>query len=278
MRPILFHVWKVPVYSYGFSLACAFVIAALVATRLAKRYKVSADNVIDLALYTCVAAIIGSRLAYIIIDLPTYIANPKSIIALKDGGLSYFGGLASAIAVGVWYCRRYRISVPVMADIAAPLVALGYSLVRVGCLLNGCCYGAPSDLPWAFACAAYDSTRRHPTQVYAALASLVIFFILLLLGRDRRFKGKLLVAYVGLYSVARFVIEIFRVVPRFIGPLSLAQVVSIVLAAGSAVTLWVLVGGEGQPAVAPAEGRRSAGAGSGPAAGAGGGAGKEVMS
>lgn len=242
MRPILFQIWRIPVFSYGFLLACAFVIGTILGVREARRRGINPDKVIDLALYVCIAGIIGSRVLFVLLDIPTYFQDPIKIINLRDGGLSFQGGLASAILVGIWFCRREKINPWVMADVVAPLIPLGYALVRVGCLLNGCCYGLPTDLPWALAARAGDETLRHPTQLYAAVLSLVIFAILFRLRNHKKFPGYLMFLYVGLYSISRFIVEIFRDVPRMIGPLSIAQLASILLAFGAFACIAILSG------------------------------------
>ena len=240
MRPILFQIWRIPVYSYGFSLAVAFILATVLAVREGRRRGIDPDRIIDLALYVCVAGILGARLLYVILELPAYIAEPANVIRLKDGGLSFFGGLFAAILVGIWFCRRSGIQTGVMADIAAPLVALGYSIVRVGCFLNGCCYGVESSVPWAMAAHAGDPTKRHPTQIYAAVLSLAIFFILLRGRGHKKFPGYLMFLYVGLYSISRFIVEIFRDVPRLLGPFSIAQLASVVIAVAAFWSIAVL--------------------------------------
>ncbi|MEW5865347.1 MAG: prolipoprotein diacylglyceryl transferase [Bacillota bacterium] len=242
MRPILFQIWRIPVFSYGFLLACAFVVGTILGVREARRRGIDPDKVIDLALYVCIAGIIGSRVLFVLLDIPTYFQDPIKIINLRDGGLSFQGGLASAILVGIWFCRREKINPWVMADVAAPLIPLGYALARVGCLLNGCCYGLPTDLPWALAARAGDETLRHPTQLYAAVLSLVIFAILFRLRNHKKFPGYLMFLYVGLYSISRFIVEIFRDVPRMIGPLSIAQLASILLAFGAFACIAILSG------------------------------------
>ncbi|NPV52492.1 MAG: prolipoprotein diacylglyceryl transferase [Firmicutes bacterium] len=229
MRPILFYVHKVPVFSYGFMIAIAFIAGTILGVREARRRGIEPEKVIDLALCLCISGIIGARLLYILLDLPAYWGEPLEVLRFKDGGLSFHGGLFAAILAGIWFCKRSGVNPWVMADVAAAPVALGYSIARIGCFLNGCCYGVASNIPWAIACAAGDATRRHPTQLYAALGSLVIFAILMSLRGHRRFPGFLMFLYVGLYSILRFVVEVFRDVPRFAGPLSIAQVASVIV-------------------------------------------------
>jgi len=227
MRPTLFQIGRVPILSYGFSLAVAFVLCTLLGIREARRRDIDPDKVLDLALYLCISGIIGARLLFVLLDIPTYFKNPIEIINLRDGGLAYHGGFIAALLVGIAYVRRQELDGWVMADIIAPLVALGYAIVRIGCFLNGCCFGLPTNVPWALRCRAGDFTFRHPTQIYASLASLIIFIILYTKRDHKKFPGYLMFLYVGLYSVSRFIVEIYRDVPRLIGPFSVAQLASV---------------------------------------------------
>ena len=125
MRPILFQIGRVPILSYGFSMALAFVLCTLLGMQEARRRDIDPDKVIDLALYLCISGIIGARLLFVLLDIPTYFKDPIQIINLRDGGLTYHGGFIAALIVGIVFCRRSKISGWVMADIIAPLVAIG---------------------------------------------------------------------------------------------------------------------------------------------------------
>lgn len=240
MRPILFQLGRVPILSYGFSLAIAFVVCTILGIREARRRDIDPDKFLDLALYVCISAIIGARLLFVLLDIPTYFRDPIQIINLRDGGLAYHGGFIAALLVGIAFTRRSGLNGWIMADIIAPLIALGYAIVRIGCLLNGCCFGLPANVPWALACRAGDATLRHPTQIYAALLSLVIFITLYAKKDHTKFPGYLMFLYVGLYSISRFIVEIFRDVPRLIGPFSLAQLASVVFVFGAFACIRVL--------------------------------------
>lgn len=243
MKPVLFYVWQRPIYAWGVSLALAFIVGILISIPQGKRKGLKVEHVIDLALYGAVAGLIGARLVYVLLDLGRYLENPVSILYLRDGGLSFHGGLAFAIVADYLYCKAAKINPGVAADLAAPAVALGYAIVRVGCLLNGCCYGIPSNVPWAIE-AAGDGVLRHPTQIYSSISGLAIFLILWFKRNHRKFPGYLMFLFVGLYSIARFVVEIWRESPRnYFGPLSLAQVVSIILGIAAFALIYVLESG-----------------------------------
>lgn len=230
MHPILFNLWKYPVYSWGLSLAIAFVIGTVYAAMSGKKKGIDPDNVIDLALFVCIASIIGARLLYLLLNIGSYVDYPISVFYMRDGGLSYFGGLGAGVLVGVLYCRKQKVSIGKMADVAAPAVAIGYAIVRIGCLLNGCCYGRISEVPWALA-AGPGGALRHPTQIYSAIASVIIFFILRAVEPKKKFDGQILWLYTGLYCVGRFIVEFFRVGTRdYFAPLTATQVLCVLLA------------------------------------------------
>lgn len=229
MHPVLFNLWKYPVYSWGLSLALAFVVGTFYAAAVGKKRGIHPDNIIDLALIICIASIIGARLLHVVLNLQSYINYPASVLHMRDGGLSYFGGLGAGVLAGYVYCRVKKLSVGKVADIAAPAVALGYAIVRIGCLLNGCCYGEQTTVAWALA-AGRDGLLRHPTQIYSAIYSLIIFGLLTMVEARKKFEGQVLWMYVGLYSVARFIVEFWREGVRdYFAPLTATQVLCILL-------------------------------------------------
>jgi phosphatidylglycerol:prolipoprotein diacylglycerol transferase len=234
MKPILFSIFSWPVHSYGFMLAVAFLIGIIGVGRAARREGISFDAIVDLGIVVLIGAVAGSRIAYVLTEYRYFIQAPWwEVFLINSGGLAFHGGLIGGFLTGLWFVRRRRLPPWRLADLAAPYIALGYATVRIGCLLNGCCYGKPSALPWAFACAAGDFTQRHPTQIYAMIGSLVLFFILWRLRNHRRFQGFLFMLYVGLYSILRFVVEFFREGPMLLPWLSLGQAVCVFLGAGA---------------------------------------------
>jgi len=238
MRPVLLKLWGLDIHSYGFMLAVAFFIGIIGVAKSVKRLNIEFDTIVDLGIWVLVGAVAGARIAYILTEYHYFQNYPAEIFRITSGGLAFHGGLAGGFLAGYWFTRNKKIATWKLADAAAPFIALGYSVVRIGCLLNGCCYGKPSAAPWALRCAAGDATLRHPTQLYSMVGSFILFLILGKLRNHRKFPGFLFLLYLGLYSILRFGVEIFREGPMVYPWLSLAQAVCLVLG----VTAFGLIG------------------------------------
>ena len=211
MRPVLFHLGPIPIYSYGTMVALAFLVSLWAVGRRAQKAGLATfDQIIDLSLWVLIGGVVGARLLFVLLELPTYLKNPVSIVLINQGGLSFYGAVLAAFICGAVYVRRKKLPLWPLADVVAPWVALGYSIARVGCLLNGCCYGVPTNVPWALRCAAGDNLLRHPTQIYSMIASLGLFVLLLSVEKKKPFDGFVFWLYIGLYAITRFIIEIFR--------------------------------------------------------------------
>ena len=191
--------------------------------------------ILDLGILSCVSSVVGSRLVFVLLNASYYINAPE-ILRLTDGPV-VSRRFAAAILSGIAYCRMRGIDRWQMADIAAPYPALGYAIVRIGCFLRGCCYGVPTDVPWALPVSEFDDLPRHPTQLYSSVLSLLLFFYLRSRRNHSGFKGLLMFQYVALYSVMRFFVEFVRDGDRLPIGLTLAQVVS----AGVAAVTFILI-------------------------------------
>jgi phosphatidylglycerol:prolipoprotein diacylglycerol transferase len=198
-------------------MALAFVVGILVARRRARAAGIDPDVIIDFAFFVILASIAGARAAHVIVQWEFYRGDPLSIVRLWEGGLAQYGGIAAGVVTGLLFFVRRRIDPWMGADIVAPSVALGIAIGRVGCFLNGCCYGKPCDLPWAVtfdqASAAgmfFHEAAVHPTQIYESLAALAMFFVLVAVGRKKPFHGFLLWLLVILLAAYRFVVDPIR--------------------------------------------------------------------
>jgi phosphatidylglycerol:prolipoprotein diacylglycerol transferase len=218
MRSTLFHLGPIPVHAYGFMLMLGFAAGLALALRQAPRYRFDPEKLIDLTLFALVASIVGARLVYVLLDLPRnagdYVKDPWLLFKTWKGGLAFHGGLGGGILAMLFFCRRQEIPWRRLADALAPSVALGYAITRIGCFLNGCCHGRPTDLPWAVSFLDPLTHQRtppsHPTQIYSLLALLAACGLLLWLRDRRPFEGFLAVGFLALYSMERFLVEFLR--------------------------------------------------------------------
>ncbi|NIM06248.1 MAG: prolipoprotein diacylglyceryl transferase [Armatimonadetes bacterium] len=220
MHPTLFRLGPISIHSYGAMLMIGFVAALLWARREAVRRGIEPVKIVDLSLWLLIFGLVFARVVFILLNLEYYRAEPLSSLFLAQGkfaiqGLSFHGGLAGAMLGGLFYASKAKLSWLTLADICAPAAALAYGFGRIGCFLNGCCYGAPTDLPWAVSFAVDPTATAwtppsHPTQLYSALGSWAIFGLLLLIKGRVRGRGQLFFIYLALYSVMRFMVEILR--------------------------------------------------------------------
>jgi len=126
-----------------------------------------------------------------------------------EGGGGFYGGLIAGIAFSLWYLRRFGLPFWKVADIVGAPTALGYSLMRVGCFLGGCCYGRPTSLPWGVQFPHLDEPV-HPTQLYESGLNLVNFLILLAVLLKKKFDGQVISLDILINCSIRFVVEYFR--------------------------------------------------------------------
>ncbi len=220
MFPKLFELGPVSVYSYGLLLALAYLLGLQLALRRARAAGLDPNRVMDLGLWVVLSALAGAKLLLVAIDLPHFLANPGEIFSMIRSAGVFYGGLILAVAVGLWYMRRHGLPVWTTADLFAPGIALGHVIGRLGCFFAGCCFGRPTDVPWAVTftnplAAEIVGTPLHvplhPTQLYESFAELVILGLLLAFEkRGRPFPGRTFWGYMAIYGLTRFVIEGFR--------------------------------------------------------------------
>jgi phosphatidylglycerol---prolipoprotein diacylglyceryl transferase len=246
----LFGQSELHVHTYGFLLATAFLAGLWVAARQARRSGLDSNRITDMAVWVLIAGLVGAKVLLVAIDWRFYVRNPRELLSIFQSGGVFYGGLLGGMLVAWWYARRYQLPGWATADALAPGVILGQAIGRLGCFSAGCCYGRPSNLPWAVTfrdpLAARTvgtpmDTPLHPSQLYESFLAFLLFFALLWLADRRKFHGQVVLAYAVGYSVIRFTLEFWRGDPGrgslFGGALSTSQVISIVLVIGAAV-LW----------------------------------------
>lgn len=225
MRPILLEIGALPIRSYGVMMAVSFVVGIWLARRRARAHGLSPDLIIDLAFVVIIASILGARATYVAVHWQHFSLDLAGIPRIWDGGLTQYGGIVLGMVAGVLFFRRRGVDPWLGSDIATPSLALGIAIGRIGCFLNGCCFGKPCSLPWAvtfppdsIAGHHFPGASIHPTQIYASLAALAIFFILLAVEKRKPFHGFLLGLFILLLSAARFAIDPIR----YYEPMSMA--------------------------------------------------------
>ena len=217
MRPVLFQLGALPIRSYGLLIAVAFMVGIWIARRRAANSRYDPDIVIDLSVIVILVSIIGARLAYVFVRWDYYQHDLLGVFRLWEGGLALYGGIVAGTLAGLWFFRRRSIDMWAGADLMVPSLAMGVAIGRIGCFLNGCCYGKVCDHPWgvvfsesSIAGMRYPGVHLHPTQLYESLLALVVFFVLLAVDRRKPFQGFLLWLFVMLLSIYRFFIDPIR--------------------------------------------------------------------
>ncbi|MCJ7615421.1 MAG: prolipoprotein diacylglyceryl transferase [Desulfobacterales bacterium] len=215
MHPILLKIGDITIHTYGFFVAMGFLAGILLANSEAKRLGIDHEKLMDLCFYILIAAIVGSRLFYVAINYELFLSNPLDVFKIWSGGLVFYGGFIAALFTSFIYLKMHKMPVWITADIAAPSLAIGHFLGRLGCFSAGCCFGKESDLPWAVTFTHPETLAPigiplHPTQLYSSISNLIIFFFLWLFRRRTKFDGQLFWIYVLLYGATRSFIEIFR--------------------------------------------------------------------
>ncbi len=254
MYPKILDIGPITIHTYGLLLAVAFIAGIWLTSRYARRQGVDPDAIWNLGLIIIFSALVGAKLLLFLSDYSYYSQNPREIFSLstlRSSGV-YYGGLLLALAASAWYLRAKDLPGWTVADLAAPGIALGQAIGRLGCLSAGCCFGKPTQLPWGITFTdryAYDNvgvplnTALHPTQLYEAAGSVAVCLFLVWRLSRKHLTGQVILEYLFLYSLLRFVIEFFRDDERgfvFHGLLSTSQLIAVLTVLVSAGLLYYL--------------------------------------
>jgi len=195
MHPILFQIGNLKIYSYGVMVALGFLSAVYLTGCEAKRRGISSEKIFDIYLYVMIFGIIGARLLHVILDIGYYAGRPLDVIMINRGGLAFQGGLVFGILAAIVAIKKSGLPILNTADMMIPYVALAQSIGRIGCFLNGCCYGV-SDL--------------HPTQIYLSIFFLAMFIALKKIYENAKTSGIVFTWYLLLFSFGSFFLDFLR--------------------------------------------------------------------
>jgi phosphatidylglycerol:prolipoprotein diacylglycerol transferase len=221
LHPILISIGSFHLPTYGVLLVMAILGGIYTATRLGRRVGLDTALILDFCTWVILVALVGAKILLVLTDWSYYRANPGEIFSfstLMAGGV-FYGGFLAALFFTLWYVRVQKLSFWKLADVLAPGVALGQSVGRLGCFSAGCDYGKPTNAPWGVVFTspfAHEvagvplGVRLHPAQLYESVTTFAIFGLLLWWFPRKKQDGDVFLGYVGLYAVARFLLEFLR--------------------------------------------------------------------
>jgi phosphatidylglycerol:prolipoprotein diacylglycerol transferase len=211
MYPVLFKepFFGLEVRSYGVLVLVGFFAAYLLCRARAERYGFTKTEVADLSLWTLLFGIVGARVVFILQALPYYLEHTDQLFTWKFEGLTSFGGILFGIAFLIWFAKRRKKPVLAILDMASAPALVALAIGRIGCLLNGCCYGGHCDLPWGIPVAGKPGLY-HPAQIYDLLMLMGVLAVQLKLERRPLMPGQSLAFTLFGYGVARFIYEFWR--------------------------------------------------------------------
>ncbi|MDJ0713490.1 MAG: prolipoprotein diacylglyceryl transferase [Prochloraceae cyanobacterium] len=251
--PILFEIGPISIRWYGLLIACAVLLGVFLSEYLAKLRNVKPSLLADLAIWLVIAAIPCARIYYVLFEWQEYSQRPGDIIAIWKGGIAIHGAIIGGTIATLIFARLNKISFWQLVDLVAPSLILGQAIGRWGNFFNSEAFGAPTDLPWKLYIPLSNRPPQflneeyfHPTFLYESLWNLMVFGLLIFLffwglrNRDKLKVGTLALVYMVAYSSGRVWIEGLRTDSLYLGPLRIAQVISLVaIAAGLAGLAWL---------------------------------------
>jgi phosphatidylglycerol:prolipoprotein diacylglycerol transferase len=219
---IIFMSWlwsrqSITLHSYGLFLVVGFFLSTWLACLEAKRRGYDPNIILDTAMPLLLVSIACCRILYFLV-YPDQWNGFREFLQIWNGGLSFHGAFVGALGTLAYFSWKRKIPFGTLCDCVAPGMFLGYAVGRIGCFMNGCCYGHASDLPWA--CVFPDESNRalltvpsHPAQLYSTFLGIILFAVMWRIRTKpafNRFSGQLTMILLAFYAVERFIIEIFR--------------------------------------------------------------------
>lgn len=239
MDRIMFEIGNFKLYWYSFFILVGMITAVTLGYLETKRQKININFYTNLAFYIIIFGILGARIYYILFNLDYYLAYPVEIIKVWNGGLAIHGGIIVGILVTIIYCKKYKVNIFKMLDIASVSVIIAQAIGRWGNFFNQEAFGqiatkaklASLKIPEFIINGMYiNGNYYHPTFLYESIWDLFGFIVLIIFRRRRYLKiGELTCIYLIWYSIGRFFIESMRTDSLMFGQVKVAQVVSLLL-------------------------------------------------
>ena len=238
MNKVLLDLGIIQINWYSFFIFIAMTVASFLVFKESKKKELKEDTLIDIIFYVLIFGILGARLYYVLFNLSYYLSNPIEIIQIWHGGLAIHGGILAGLIVILIYSKKKNLKLPLLTDIIVPGLIIGQAIGRWGNFFNQEAFGRivklstleNMHLPQFIIDGMYiNGFYREPTFLYESLMSIIGFIILIIIRKSKKIKtGQLTSIYLTWYGIVRLIIEGMRSDSLMIGPLKIAQIVSIV--------------------------------------------------
>ncbi|MFH1799176.1 MAG: prolipoprotein diacylglyceryl transferase [Candidatus Omnitrophota bacterium] len=209
MHRVVFQIGSFTLYSYGVFVAFGFLLGSSLILRQAKKKGFDSGSISDCLTAVLIGGLLGGRLLFVLINWQQYSQNILRIFMIYEGGLAVQGAVVMGILSVALISHIRKLSFWKVSDLIAPYVALGQAMGRIGCFLNGCCYGKPIESGIGVTLRG-ESFRRIPTQIYSSIGLFFIFILLLWIRKKHSFDGRIFIVYIMLYSGFRFFMDFLR--------------------------------------------------------------------
>lgn len=225
---IAFTLFNIDIYWYSICIVFGIIVALILCRFSKENFDIKFIDIIDVTIVSLVFGIIGARLYYVIFNFNYFFSNPLEIIKLRDGGLGIYGGLILGIITGIYRARKLEIKILDLLDYVVPFIAIAQSIGRFGNFFNVEAYGIETKNLFRMSINnGLNFIEVHPTFFYESICTFVIFCILRILQKNRKFDGQIFLFYIILYSFIRFWIEGIRIDSLMFLGFRISQVISV---------------------------------------------------
>ncbi|WP_297281453.1 prolipoprotein diacylglyceryl transferase [uncultured Anaerococcus sp.] len=222
---VAFSIFGIDIYWYAIIIIVGMLLGTYFAKKEFVRRGFDEDFIYDVLFVAIPIGIIGARLWYVLFEWDYYSQNPSQIINIRAGGLAIHGGIIFGSLATYIFAKKRQLPFLDLIDSLVPSLVLAQGIGRWGNFMNQEAHGGPTDLPWGIV---IDGVKVHPTFLYESIGDIIIFLILINWRKKNPDKGKLTATYLIGYGIVRFFVEGFRTDSLYLGPIRIAQLISII--------------------------------------------------
>lgn len=238
INPVAFHIFGVDIYYYAICIVIAIITSLILCYKAKEKFNISFEFILESLIVAIIMGIIGARIYYILFNFNYYIISPIRIFHIRDGGLAIYGGLIAGGLTITIMCKLKKVDPLDFFDCIVPFVAIAQSIGRWGNFFNSEAYGKSTSNIFRMGISTIDGYKEvHPTFLYESFCTMIIFFILKILQKNRHFKGEIFYFYLLLYTGIRMIIEGLRVDSLMLGSFRISQILSVVIFVVSGIML-----------------------------------------